>query len=84
MSNVPMVGFPGSGLQDAVLKVVSGYDPRDAVSTRCAIARLRALAPKCILSDDALVDLIVLTAIGQTKTVVFDHRDPGTAIRGIG
>jgi hypothetical protein len=40
------------------------------------IDAIRQSDPACEDSDDHLVELIVMAAVGKTMGVVFDHRSP--------
>jgi hypothetical protein len=54
--------------------VLSKFRAGDTVSTRAALDAIRRMDPTCVDSDDDLVELIVMAAIGKTMAVVFDHR----------
>jgi hypothetical protein len=60
--------------QELVSSVLSKFRAGDTISTRAAIDAIRRASPACGDSDDHLVELIVMTAIGRTMGVVFDHR----------
>ncbi|TIO08505.1 MAG: hypothetical protein E5X89_14170 [Mesorhizobium sp.] len=61
-------------VQELVSSALSRFRAGDTISTRAAIDAIRRAAPACGDSDDHLVELIVMTAIGRTMGVVFDHR----------
>lgn len=70
-SKLPVVNLTAQELvSSALLKFRAG----DTISTRTAIDVIRRAGPACEDSDDHLVELIVMTAIGRTMGVVFDHR----------
>ncbi|AZN96258.1 hypothetical protein EJ066_02540 [Mesorhizobium sp. M9A.F.Ca.ET.002.03.1.2] len=60
--------------QELVSSALSKFRAGDTISTRAAIDAIRRAAPACGDSDDHLVELVVMTAIGRTMGVVFDHR----------
>jgi hypothetical protein len=60
--------------QELVSSALSKFRAGDTISTRAAIDAIRRAAPACEDSDDHLVELVVMTAIGRTMGVVFDHR----------
>ncbi|MGX5846139.1 hypothetical protein ACWGTO_03595 [Mesorhizobium sp. PL10] len=60
--------------QNLVSSALSKFRAGDTVSTRAALDAIRRMDPTCIDSDDDLVELIVMAAIGKTMAVVFDHR----------
>ena len=63
-------------VQDLVTFALSKFRAGDTVSTRAMLDAIRRSDPACDDSDDHLVELIVMTAIGKTMGVVFDHRSP--------
>ena len=69
--NQPVIDLTAHGLVSSAL---SKFRAGDTVSTRAALDAIRRLDPTCLDSDDDLVELIVMTAIGKTMAVVFDHR----------
>ncbi|TIT01046.1 MAG: hypothetical protein E5W87_16820 [Mesorhizobium sp.] len=60
--------------QELVSSALSKFRAGDTISTRAAIDAIRRADPACEDSDDHLVELVVMTAIGRTMGVVFDHR----------
>jgi|GEM_PF-2457377 len=62
--------------QDLVSSALSKFRAGDTVSTRAMLDAVRSSDPACKDSDDHLVELIVMAAIGKTMGVVFDHRSP--------
>ena len=70
-SKVPAIDFTA---QELVSSALSRFRAGDTISTRAAIDVIRRTGPACEDSDDHLVELIVMTAIGRTMGVVFDHR----------
>jgi hypothetical protein len=62
--------------QDLVSSALSKFRAGDTVSTRAMLDAIRSSDPACKDSDDHLVELIVMAAIGKTMGVVFDHRSP--------
>ncbi|MDX8454717.1 hypothetical protein RFM98_18295 [Mesorhizobium sp. VK9D] len=63
-------------VQDLVSSALSKFRAGDTVSTRAMLEAVRRSDPACGDSDDHLVELIVMAAIGKTMGVVFDHRSP--------
>ncbi|TGS85212.1 hypothetical protein EN820_56040, partial [bacterium M00.F.Ca.ET.177.01.1.1] len=63
-------------VQDLVVSALSKFRAGDTVSTRAMLDAIRRSDPACGDSDDHLVELIVMAAIGKTMGVVFDHRSP--------
>jgi hypothetical protein len=70
-ANVPVIDLTA---HDLVSSALSKFRAGDTVSTRAALDAIRRMDPACLDSDDDLVELIVMTAIGKTMAVVFDHR----------
>jgi len=62
--------------QDLVSSALSKFRAGDTVSTRAMLDAIRRSDPACDDSDDHLIELIVMAAIGKTMGVVFDHRSP--------
>ncbi|ESX86924.1 hypothetical protein NKI32_20260 [Mesorhizobium sp. M0761] len=60
--------------QNLVSSALSRFRAGDTVSTRAALDAIRRMDPTCVDSDDDLVELVVMAAIGKTMAVVFDHR----------
>jgi hypothetical protein len=60
--------------QELVSSALSKFRAGDTISTRAALDAIRRTGLACKDSDDDLVELIVMTAIGRTMAVVFDHR----------
>lgn len=60
--------------QELVSSTLSRFRAGDTISTRAALDAIRRMSPACQDSDDDLVELVVMTAIGKTMGVVFDHR----------
>ncbi|MET3582609.1 hypothetical protein ABID19_005671 [Mesorhizobium robiniae] len=71
VSRVPVVDLTA---EELVSSALSKFRAGDTISTRAAIEAIRRAGPACDDSDDQLVELIVMTAIGRTMGVVFDHR----------
>jgi hypothetical protein len=71
VSRVPVVDLMA---QELVSSALSKFRAGDTISTRAAIDAIRRADPACEDSDDHLVELVVMTAIGKTMGVVFDHR----------
>jgi hypothetical protein len=71
VSRAPVVDLPAHELVSSAL---SKFRAGDTISTRAAIDAIRRADPACEDSDDHLVELVVMTAIGKTMGVVFDHR----------
>ncbi|CCV05391.1 conserved hypothetical protein [Mesorhizobium metallidurans STM 2683] len=69
--SVPVIGLTA---QELVSSALSKFRAGDTISTRAALDAVRRTSPACQDSDDDLVELIVMTAIGKTMGVVFDHR----------
>jgi len=63
-------------VQDLVASALSKFRAGDTVSTRAMLDAIRHSDPACDDSDDHLVELIVMAAIGKAMGVVFDHRSP--------
>ena len=74
MNIVPSVPVIDLTAQELVSSALSKFRAGDTVSTRAALDAIRRAAPACEECDDDLVELIVMTAIGRTMGVVFDHR----------
>lgn len=74
MNVVPKVPAIDPTAEDLVSLALSKFRAGDTVSTRAAIEAIRRAGPTCEESDDDLVELIVMAAIGKTMGVVFDHR----------
>ena len=74
MNVVPRVPVIDLTAQQLVSSALSKFRAGDTISTRAALDAVRRSAPACEDSDDELVELIVMTAIGRTMGVVFDHR----------
>ncbi|MEP6567047.1 MAG: hypothetical protein ABJB10_18090 [Mesorhizobium sp.] len=74
MNVVPSVPVIDLTAQQLVSSALSKFRAGDTISTRAALDAVRRSAPACGDSDDELVELIVMTAIGRTMGVVFDHR----------
>jgi len=70
-ASVPVIDLTA---QDLVSSALSKFRAGDTVSTRAALDAIRRMNPGCVDSDDDLVELIVMAAIGKTMGVVFDHR----------
>nr|WP_254023458.1 hypothetical protein [Mesorhizobium ventifaucium] len=71
VSRAPVVDLP---THELVSSALSKFRAGDTISTRAAIDTIRRAGPACADSDDQLVELIVMTAIGRTMGIVFDHR----------
>ncbi|TPL33953.1 hypothetical protein [Mesorhizobium sp. B2-4-6] len=63
-------------VQDLVSSALSKFRAGDTVSTRAMLDVIRRSDPACQNSDDHLIELIVMAAVGKTMGVVFDHRSP--------
>ncbi|WFP64964.1 hypothetical protein [Mesorhizobium sp. WSM4904] len=63
-------------VQDLVSSALSKFRAGDTISTRAMLDAIRQSDPSCGDSDDHLVELIVMAAVGKTMGVVFDHRSP--------
>ena len=63
-------------VQDLVSSALSKFRAGDTISTRAMLDVIRRSDPSCQDSDDHLVELIVMAAVGKTMGVVFDHRSP--------
>ncbi|MDX8518243.1 hypothetical protein [Mesorhizobium dulcispinae] len=63
-------------VQDLVSFALSKFRAGDTISTRAMLDAIRQSDPACEDSDDHLVELIVMAAVGKTMGVVFDHRSP--------
>ncbi|MDG4881133.1 MAG: hypothetical protein E5X48_00920 [Mesorhizobium sp.] len=63
-------------VQDLVSSALSKFRAGDTISTRAMLDAIRQSDPSCEDSDDHLVELIVMAAVGKTMGVVFDHRSP--------
>jgi hypothetical protein len=74
MNVVPSVPVIDLTAQQLVSSALSKFRAGDIISTRAALDAVRRSAPAFGDSDDELVELIVMTAIGRTMGVVFDHR----------
>ena len=74
MNAVVTVPAIDSTTQQLVSSALSKFRAGDTVSTRAALDAIRRMDPTCVDSDDDLVELIVMAAIGKTMAVVFDHR----------
>ena len=72
-SEVPVMD---STVQDLVSSALSKFRAGDTISTRAMLDAIRQTDPACEDSDDHLVELIVMAAVGKTMGVVFDHRSP--------
>ncbi len=70
-SKVPIIDLTA---EELVSSALSKFRAGDTISTKAAIDVIRRAAPACEDSDDHLVELIVMTAIGKTMGVMFDHR----------
>jgi hypothetical protein len=71
VSSVPVIDLTA---QQLVSSVLSKFRAGDTISTRAMLDAIRRIGPTCLDSDDDLVELVVMTAIGRTMGVVFDHR----------
>jgi hypothetical protein len=69
--SVPVIDLTAHHLVSSAL---SKFRAGDTVSTRAALDAIRRMDPTCLDSDDDLVEMIVMAAIGKTMAVVFDHR----------
>ncbi|ESW67498.1 hypothetical protein NKH34_16680 [Mesorhizobium sp. M1148] len=74
MNVVPSVPVIDVTTQNLVSSALSRFRAGDTVSTRAALDAIRRMDPTCVDSDDDLVELVVMAAIGKTMAVVFDHR----------
>ncbi|MDX8448708.1 hypothetical protein [Mesorhizobium captivum] len=72
-SEVPVMDLTA---QDLVSSALSKFRAGDTVSTRAMLDTIRRSDPACEDSDDHLIELIVMAAVGKTMGVVFDHRSP--------
>lgn len=72
-AEIPVIDL---AVQDLVSFALSKFRAGDTVSTRAMLDLIRRSDPACRDSDDHLVELIVMAAIGKTMGVVFDHRSP--------
>ncbi|AZO73826.1 MULTISPECIES: hypothetical protein [unclassified Mesorhizobium] len=63
-------------VQDLVSFALSKFRAGDTISTRAMLDVIRQSDPACEDSDDHLVELIVMAAVGKTMGIVFDHRSP--------
>jgi hypothetical protein len=61
-------------VQELVSSALSRFRAGDTISTRAMLDAIRRIDPNRSDSDDDLVELIVMAAIGKTMGVVFDHR----------
>ena len=61
-------------VQDLVSSAFSKFRAGDTISTRAMLDAIRQSDPACEDSDDHLVELIVMAAVGKTMGIVFDHR----------
>ncbi len=71
VSSAPVIDLTA---QQLVSSTLSKFRTGDTVSTRAALDAIRRMDPARTDSDDDLVKLIVMAAIGRTMGVVFDHR----------
>ncbi|CCV16180.1 hypothetical protein [Mesorhizobium sp. STM 4661] len=71
MLSVPVIDLTA---QELVSSALSKFRAGDTISTRAALDAIRRTSPACQDSDDDLVELIVMTAIGKTMGVMFNHR----------
>ena len=71
VASVPVIDLTAQSLVSSAL---SKFRAGDTVSTRAALDAIRRMGPACVDSDDDLVELIVMAAIGKAMAVVFDHR----------
>ncbi len=71
VSSAPVIDLTA---QQLVSSTLSKFRAGDTVSTRAALDAIRRIDPARTDSDDDLVKLIVMAAIGRTMGVVFDHR----------
>ncbi|MDX8477396.1 hypothetical protein RFN28_02750 [Mesorhizobium sp. VK24D] len=62
--------------QDLVSSALSKFRAGDTISTRAMLDIIHQSDPACEDTDDHLVELIVMAAVGKTMGVVFDHRSP--------
>ncbi|WP_192364413.1 hypothetical protein [Mesorhizobium mediterraneum] len=74
MNIVQRVTVTALTAQELVSCALSKFLAGDTISTKAIIDAVRRAAPACGDSDDHLVELIVMTAIGRTMGVLFDHR----------
>jgi hypothetical protein len=74
MNVVPSVPVIDLTAQELVSSALSKFRAGDIISTRAALDDIRRICPACEDSDDHLVELVVMAAIGKTMGVVFDHR----------
>ncbi|MER8901021.1 hypothetical protein [Mesorhizobium sp. M0772] len=74
MNVVPSVPVIDVTTQNLVSSALSRFRAGDTVSTRAALDAIRRMDPTCVDSDDDLVELVAMAAIGKTMAVVFDHR----------
>jgi hypothetical protein len=74
MNVVPRVPVIDLTAQELVSSALSKFRAGDTVSTRASLDAIRRIGPACEDSDDDLVELIVMMAIGRTMGVIFDHR----------
>jgi hypothetical protein len=70
-AEVPVIDLT---VQELVSSALSRFRAGDTISTRAMLDAIRRIDPTCSDSDDDLVELIVMAAIGKTMGVVFDHR----------
>ena len=70
-AEVPVIDLT---VQDIVSSALSKFRAGDTISTRAMLDAIRQSDPACEDSDDHLVELIVMAAVGKTMGVVFDHR----------
>jgi hypothetical protein len=61
-------------VQELVSSALSRFRAGDTISTRAMLDAIRRIDPNRSDSDDDLIELIVMAAIGKTMGVVFDHR----------
>ncbi|CDX25868.1 conserved hypothetical protein [Mesorhizobium sp. ORS 3324] len=62
--------------EDLVSSALSKFRAGDTVSTRAMLDAIHRSSPSCEDTDDHLVELIVMAAVGKTMGIVFDHRSP--------
>ena len=80
-AEVPVID---STVQDLVSSALSKFRAGDTISTRAMLNLIRHADPACEDSDDHLVELIVMAAIGKTMGVIFDHRSADERLSGRG
>jgi len=74
MNVAPSVPVVDLTAQELVSSALSKFGAGDIISTSAALDAIRRLSPACQDSDDHLVELVVIAAIGRTMGVLFDHR----------